>query len=944
MGLAGARNSAVTGLQAQSASIAISADNIANAATPGYKSTTGLFSTLVTGTNQSAGYSSGGVSIKSKTIVETQGLVQATGRATDLAISGNGFFSVQDEAGSILLTRAGSFDTDNSGQLVNGAGYKMLAWPLDDNGRLPGAIGNSNTTAAESVESLVTVNTNTASGAATPTSTVAIGANLNAGEEIFQGATVTIDLTSNDNAVLGQNDIIAPLGGMSIGDTFTVESNGSEASFVYGGFAQSYSLDNANILGAGTTTTTFITGGADGLANNDKFQINTNNSGTVTFTFTQNSPDTTAGEFNSIATLVEAVNNVNGLSARIQDNRVYLSSTDANDAITFTDVNDSGLSGKLGFSDVVAGDGTRFNTLAGLESIVNGLTAFGAKVNSPAASSTLEIFASDPLQSLTLTKTSNSATLDAVSSKNGTATEDEIIVPVPGSDTPTGTMQREVSTVSFTDGTTTGTFTYGGIGATDAVSAANSIFGATAADGEFVDGTGGLDDGDDFTIGDGANTLTLTYVAVAPDTAAGEFNSMETLAEAINADANFRGRIVDGAVYMSAADPDDAVILTATTGVTPAQLNAELGGDIPVALGDIVAAGADRFNTLDDLNTLIGGLAGFTTDLTAGANASLAFSTAAGTQLAVAGTSNTQLLAEFGLAAGDIGDQFFAETGLEDVVAADEEETTLSSSYDPSSEAKNVAGGNIPPHFSRNITLFDSLGTGHDFKIAFLKVAPQTWATEIYALDETEVTGVTAGQVSSGTIQFNGDGSLKDVSSALASPISVTWANGAVSSAVTIDWGTAGAPAGSGSAVIGLTDGLRQFDSSYNVEFVEQNGVASGLFTGVEVSADGTVNARFSNGTIKSIYRIPIITVANQNGLSQKSGNVFSITQDSGEVNLKQAGQGNAGVLIPSSLEGSTADITEELTRTIGIQSNYNANATLISTVKSMEDELNRRL
>ena len=48
MGLAGASNSAVTGLQAQSTYIAMASDNIANASTIGYKSVKGVFSTLIT--------------------------------------------------------------------------------------------------------------------------------------------------------------------------------------------------------------------------------------------------------------------------------------------------------------------------------------------------------------------------------------------------------------------------------------------------------------------------------------------------------------------------------------------------------------------------------------------------------------------------------------------------------------------------------------------------------------------------------------------------------------------------------------------------------------------------------------------------------------------------------------------------------------------------------
>ncbi|MET0155572.1 MAG: flagellar hook-basal body complex protein [Rickettsiales bacterium] len=944
MGLAGARNSAVTGLQAQSASISIAADNIANASTPGYKATTGLFSTLVTNSGTGSGgvgYSSGGVTLSPKTLVDKQGLLETTGRATDLAISGKGFFSVQDDAGNVFLTRAGAFDANNAGELVNSAGYKLMAWPLDDNGRLPGQLGNVNTTAAESVDSLVAVDTNTASGAATATSSLAIGANLNAAENVFQGATVTLDPAGTRNRNVGQNDILGMEAGMAPGDSLTLESSGEAVTFDYGGFARSHSLADAPLLGTGTPSASFTTGGADGLQNNDKFQITTNKSGAVTLTFTQNSPDTTAGEFNSLTTLAEALNRINGLTARIDDSRIYVSSEDANDAMVFADVAGSGLSGKLGFANVAAGSGTRFNTLKGLADAVNQYGQFGAKVNSPSTASSLEIFSADPLQTVTVTKNSYTATANPISSRNGMNKSSDLIVPTPGATS----MTSGLSTLSFSDGTNAGAFTYGGLAATKAVNATTSVFGATSAAGAFVDGTGGLNAGDSFTLSNGTNTVTLTYTPSSPNTATGQFNSMETLAAAIDANANFRGRIVDGAIYISASNPNLGITLSATSGITAAQLNAGLGGDFPTTTGSaLVAAGSNRFNTLDDLNALVNGITGFASSVDTTPNAGMTVSVAPARQLTIGGASNAQLLSELGLGAGDVGDTFFTELGMDSLVSATQTAGIVATSYDPNDVTKNMAGGNVSPHFSRNVTFFDSLGTSHDFKVAFLKTNEQTWSVEIYALDPTDVTGVTAGQIASGTIQFNGDGSLKTISPSLSVPVSVGWSNGAENGAITIDWGTAGAPSGTEGAVIGQTDGLRQFDSSYNVEFVEQNGVASGLFTGVEVEDDGTINARFSNGEVKAIYKIPVVAVSNPNALAQRSGNVFTVTQDSGEINLKEAGKGSAGTLVSGTLEGSTADITEELTRTIGIQSNYNANATLISTVKSMEEELTRRL
>ena len=271
---------------------------------------------------------------------------------------------------------------------------------------------------------------------------------------------------------------------------------------------------------------------------------------------------------------------------------------------------------------------------------------------------------------------------------------------------------------------------------------------------------------------------------------------------------------------------------------------------------------------------------------------------------------------------------------------------TIAVSYDPTDVTKNMSSGNISAHFSRNIRIFDSLGSGHDTRISFLKVGSNSWSVEYHALNPDEIVGGSDGQIVSGTIEFNGDGTLRSVASSLASSsIPITWTTGATSSAISFDLGTAGSAAGTANATsIGGTDGLRQFDAPYNVERVDQNGVQAAQFQGVEFSEDGTVNARFSNGEIKAIFQLPILTVANPNGLTPRSGNVWAASQVSGEVNLKVAGLGGSGVVVPGALEGSTADIAAELTDTIGTQSNYNANATLISTVRDMEEELNRRL
>lgn len=140
MSLSGALSSAISALNAQSSSLAMISDNIANADTTGYKTTSGMFDQLVTGTSGKA-YSSGGVAVSGRSNITQQGLLSATTNATDVAISGSGFFVVTNSlnaGGSTSYTRNGAFTTDNSGYLVNN-GYYLEGYRTDANGNIVGS-------------------------------------------------------------------------------------------------------------------------------------------------------------------------------------------------------------------------------------------------------------------------------------------------------------------------------------------------------------------------------------------------------------------------------------------------------------------------------------------------------------------------------------------------------------------------------------------------------------------------------------------------------------------------------------------------------------------------------------------------------------------------------------------------------------------------------------
>jgi flagellar hook protein FlgE len=127
MSLYGMMRTGVSGMAAQSNRLATVADNIANSNTTGYKRAYTEFSSLVIPSEQGV-YSSGGVKTSIRYAISQQGVLQFTNNSNDLAISGNGFFVVQDQGGSPYLVRAGSFVPDGTGQLVNASGFYLMGY------------------------------------------------------------------------------------------------------------------------------------------------------------------------------------------------------------------------------------------------------------------------------------------------------------------------------------------------------------------------------------------------------------------------------------------------------------------------------------------------------------------------------------------------------------------------------------------------------------------------------------------------------------------------------------------------------------------------------------------------------------------------------------------------------------------------------------------------
>ena len=140
----------ISGLRTNQTMLDVTGNNIANANTTGFKSSTTVFSETLsqqlTGATSTSPPKGGtnplqiglGTQVAATSGNFTQGSAQTTGRATDLMIQGDGFFVVRKD-GENLYTRAGAFSFDESGVLVSPTGNRVQGYALDP------ATGQANT-------------------------------------------------------------------------------------------------------------------------------------------------------------------------------------------------------------------------------------------------------------------------------------------------------------------------------------------------------------------------------------------------------------------------------------------------------------------------------------------------------------------------------------------------------------------------------------------------------------------------------------------------------------------------------------------------------------------------------------------------------------------------------------------------------------------------------
>ena len=141
--------SAISGLRSHQTMLDVTANNIANVNTNGFRASRVTFQDILSQTVNAGAAPRGdvgsvnpqqiglGVMIGGFDIMTTQGNLQATGRSTDLAIQGDGFFVIGGVGLTQFYTRSGAFGLDRDGLLVNpSTGMRVLGWQADSAGNV----------------------------------------------------------------------------------------------------------------------------------------------------------------------------------------------------------------------------------------------------------------------------------------------------------------------------------------------------------------------------------------------------------------------------------------------------------------------------------------------------------------------------------------------------------------------------------------------------------------------------------------------------------------------------------------------------------------------------------------------------------------------------------------------------------------------------------------
>jgi flagellar hook protein FlgE len=216
-----------------------------------------------------------------------------------------------------------------------------------------------------------------------------------------------------------------------------------------------------------------------------------------------------------------------------------------------------------------------------------------------------------------------------------------------------------------------------------------------------------------------------------------------------------------------------------------------------------------------------------------------------------------------------------------------------------------------------------------------------TWNYAV-TIPAADISGATAPvTLATGTLVFNGDGTLASVATTAptvagasttnpAIPVSSTaspFADGA--NPLTFTWNLFDAGTGL----------ITQTAAASSTTSIQQDGSSSGTLQNFSIGSDGTITGAFSNGQTATLGQIGLASFANEQGLSRNGDNTYSTTLASGQPTIGAPTTGGLGSISGDALEESNVDIATEFANLIVAQRSYEANARVITTFDQISQD-----
>lgn len=227
--------------------------------------------------------------------------------------------------------------------------------------------------------------------------------------------------------------------------------------------------------------------------------------------------------------------------------------------------------------------------------------------------------------------------------------------------------------------------------------------------------------------------------------------------------------------------------------------------------------------------------------------------------------------------------------------------------------------------------VYDSQGRVYNLVFTFTKnAAPNSWSITAIQVQDADGNPVTSATVAipggSINIQFNADGHINLGSYPTDANRTITISN---------------LPGGVANLVITLDlASLTQKASKSNARMETQDGFPVGVLEDYMVGSNGVISGIYSNGMVRDLGQIAIAAFANPAGLLKASGNVYTVSANSGEPNIGVAGEDGRGTIQTSALEMSNVDLTYEFTEMITTTRAYQANSRVITTSDELLQEV----